>query len=414
MITVRSRPAPGDGLCSEVSGEIWNAVMAISGDMREQHGANASSSVPLGDIIGGALLHRYLHSVSPDGGFDAVAEQYLDRALAAVHRLPLMPLYSGVVGVGWLLAHIARLDGDEPDVSDLDTVLLEQLRQPWTGTYDVITGLAGVGSYALERMTDTVGAELLGLVIRRLADMAETANGVTSWHTPPQLIPPSQRANYPNGYHNLGLAHGVPGVIRILSQAVENGVEEETARTLLLGSVPWLLSNLQRVDRRWCLAGNAESALAPKTRLAWCYNELGAMTAVIAAAGACGRAEWRSRASEVLRSTIGTSENESGCRDASLCHGAAGVGHLYQVAAQDLEDEVFAQEAKRWFGTVMAVRRTNAGSGGFLYYTVTPETKQASYEPNFSFLEGASGIGLALVSAAWNLVPGWNRLLALS
>jgi hypothetical protein len=45
----------------------------------------------------------------------------------------------------------------------------------------------------------------------------------------------------PRGYYNLGLAHGVPGVIAFLGKVCAVGVACDKARPLLDGAVHWLL-----------------------------------------------------------------------------------------------------------------------------------------------------------------------------
>jgi len=413
-MTTTYQPLQATGLCADRVEEIWSALLSIKKDTDARHSGSASAHTPPGELIGGALLNRYLYAICPDPAVEASAERYVDRALAAVHRLPLLGLYGGVLGVAWLLAHMARLDGELADLSDIDDILLAQLKAPWSDFYDLVFGLTGVGFYALERMPHTAGKEILGMVIDRLAEMSRVADSKRVWHTSPEAVPPLRRRDHPKGYHDLGVAHGASGVVRLLAEAVNVGVRSDFARSMLDEAVPFVLSHLKQAGNRWVLPAYAEDGARTASRLAWCYNELGAMTAVLAAGRACGREGWCDRAEGVMRSSFGLPVETSGCRDASLCHGSAGVAHIFQLVGRELGDGAFDREARRWINIVLAMRRSHEGVGEFLYFEVDAKTNTSGLVPNYSFLEGGPGVGLALLSAAWQVEPGWNRLLALS
>ena len=200
------------GPMADRASEIWPVLMDIRAAVARRH-AQAPLDPGVGGGLGGAvLLNRYLFAARPDPEFEQDAEQQLDEILGCVNRMPLTQLYRGVVGVGWLLAHLSCMDGDEPDVRDLDDMLGAVLDQRWRGPYDIISGLVGVGFYAVERIPHSDGRRLLARVVERLAEMAEHgSDGSVSWFTPPALIPPTQIESCPDGYYNLGFAHGVPG-----------------------------------------------------------------------------------------------------------------------------------------------------------------------------------------------------------
>jgi len=110
--------------------------------------------------------------------------------------------------------------------------------------------LVGFGVYALEQLPSPSAIECLAYVVDRLDEIAErSADGIT-WFALPKLLPDSQRQLCPNGYYNLGVAHGVAGVIAFLANVYaldEREVRGVTrvrtkARQLLEGAVAWLLA----------------------------------------------------------------------------------------------------------------------------------------------------------------------------
>src|SRR5439155_20242508 len=98
------------------------------------------------------------------------------------------------------------------------------------------------------------------------------AGGLHLVHAP-ELLPQWQREICPNGYYNLGLAHGVPGVIAVLGGAVAAGVRPDVAPQLLEGSVKWLLGKQLPADADTAFASWAGPGIEERgSRLAWCYG----------------------------------------------------------------------------------------------------------------------------------------------
>ena len=408
------QPREADGLAAEWRDGIWRILLAIREDLERGLREGELGRYPHGAKVGGALLNRYLFNICPEPLFRKSTDDFVESLLGGAQRRPLYSLYGGAVGIAWLLSHLAHLDEEEPRIEAIDRVLLAGLAKPWKSVYDLVGGLVGIGLYSLERLPASEGRQILDLVIRRLGDMADERMGATAWHTPVEFIPSEQKEEYPRGYYNLGMAHGIPGVIRLLAEAERVDMHADMAHRMLESTVPWFLNHIVSQGDGQFLRGYVEGDPIPKRRLAWCYNELGAMTAIIVAGKICGHSEWTDRAVEVLKTTVGTSIDLSGARDASLCHGTSGIAHIYQWLGDELDAGEFHEESRRWFEITLKMREEGRYSGGYFYMSMDPETKERIRTTNHTFLEGGPGIGLALLSAAWNVHPGWNRLLGLS
>src|SRR3954452_24430536 len=98
---------------------------------------------------GRALALAHLDRALPDRGYDDASREALRQAIAAVARQPLGPgLMQGFTGVAWTIAHLA--DATAPGAAD-DALTDLLRRDAWRGGYDHVSGLVGVGVYALER-----------------------------------------------------------------------------------------------------------------------------------------------------------------------------------------------------------------------------------------------------------------------
>jgi hypothetical protein len=134
---------------------------------------------------------------------------------------------------------------------------------------------------------------------------------------------------------------------------------------------------------------------------------------LLTAAESFCRPDWRQQATELARLAAVRSDEAVGAVDACLCHGAAGLGHLFNRLGQQTGDPLLQDAARRWFGRALAMRQPGEGIGGFRSWGgVSAGRGDWQVEPGF--LTGASGIGLALLAAVTDLEPAWDRVMLLS
>jgi hypothetical protein len=393
----------------------WESVRAILADL-ERPGREPSGDFSLaGGSAGLAVLHGYLAQIGHGHESDALARRYLEHAAAAVAKRPgTASLYSGLTGVGWAVAHLqSRLpDVDrEDDLAEIDEVLFDHLDQsPWRDDYDLIEGLVGFGVYALERLPRPAATACLERVVDRLAETAEHRGKGITWWTDPAWLSTETRAKFSGGYYNLGLAQGVPGVIGLLGQVCAAGVAHDKARPLLDGAVRWLLDQ-DGPDSfsNWVVPGTTGN----KARLAWCYGDPGIAAALLGAARCVAEPAWEAAALAIAHRAAQRPSDQSGVRDAGLCHGSAGLGHLFNRMFQATGEPWLAEAARAWFKRTLTMRRAGQGIGGYQAWKSDEAGGQTwSYDPDL--LNGATGIALALLAATTSTEPLWDRMLLVS
>ncbi len=287
-------------------------------------------------------------------------------------------------------------------------------RSGWKADYDLIIGLVGLGVYALERLPAPGAISCLEGVIDRLEETALRQIGGVTWHTPPELLPPKQRQMFPAGYYNLGLAHGVPGVIALLGAASAAGIKRRKARKLLDGAVGWLLRQRSKNGSAsrfpaWIVPG----AEPESCRSAWCYGDPGVAAALFCAARCVGDADWEREALEIARAAARRPPDEAGVVDAGLCHGAAGLGHVFNRMYQATGDATLRRAARFWFERTLAMRQPGRGVGGFPASLVNDRGEQY-WADETGLVIGAAGVALALLAATTSIEPAWDRMLLVS
>lgn len=338
----------------------------------------------MGGLAGLAVFDAY-------AGHEARATSCLERAVAALRTTRLYPsLYSGFVGVAWAVEHL-RHRGIGPDrdrCGRIDEALLRWVsRTPWTDDFDLVSGLVGAGVYACERLPHDNGAQLLTAVVDRLAETAHHSPGGTTWISNRDRWPETVRSELPDRFCDLGMAHGLPGVVALLGLACGAGVAEPVARPLLDDAVRWLLAR-RLDDPRSCYPGRVvdDGSEPVPARTAWCYGDPGIAAALAVAGRHAGESAWVDEANDIARVAAARPAEETGVVDASLCHGAAGLAHLFRrLGVHTAADD--------WTNRLLEM-------------PYTPD------DPDL--LTGAAGIGLVLLAADGSSDPAWDRMLLVS
>ncbi len=397
----------------------WRAIEDIAAAL-ESWPADLDLSPSLASGSAGlTLFYTYLAEEAVDDRWADVASGYLDHMIESVPRISAWPsLYSGFTGAAWTLEHLkGRLleDGEEEASREIDDTLLALLSHgAWPGDYDLINGLVGFGVYALEILPRPAGRECLGLLLGQLERLADERPEGMAWHTRPELLPDHQRRVFPAGNHNLGLAHGVPAVAAFLGALGAADFEPDRVRRLLEPTVAWLLAQELGPARGTCFPHWIADDIEPRpSRLAWCYGDPGVAMALLLAARLAGDSAWEHEARRIALDAARRPEAESGIQDAGLCHGSAGLGHLFARFYQATGETPHAEAARFWYRRALEMRRPGEGVGGYLAYKAMAGEEPA-WRAARGLLEGAAGIGLALLAEVSAAEPAWDRVLMTS
>lgn len=382
-------------------------------------------SLPSAALVDGAagraIFFAYLGDAWPGHGYDERAAVYLEHAIDELSRQQMSEaLYVGFAGIAWTFEHLqgrfVEADEEDPNLS-LDETLHTLLdKGQWDQEFDLIRGLAGLGVYALERLPRAIAAKNLSLIVERLTELAVERDGGLTWLSKPELMIPETRAEHPHGYFNLGVAHGVPGVVAILAGACAAGVVRHVAQPLLDGAWRWMMANRLTRDAETTFPYWVRDGAEPNpTRNAWCYGDPGAATTLYWAARAVGNDAWARQALAIASRSADRPVERSGCVDAGLCHGTGGLALIYNRLWQETGDERFAETARLWCGETFKLRRPGIGLAGYESYIPRPSApRELVWTGDPSFLTGTAGMALSLLAAVSSVEPAWDRVLLTS
>jgi hypothetical protein len=351
--------------------------------------------------------------------YRAESRRHLESAVAgAVDDRLAIGLHDGLAGIAWALEHLNGqvFDSDEDDLGhEIDCAFLKRLAAPsWDAPYDLLSGLTGIGVYALERLPRPSAREVLQAVVRHLDEMAVVDDHGVALLTRPHLLSHDHVKAYPNGYYNFGVAHGMSGVASLLASVSAAGIDDDRASTLLEGVITWIWRHAQPAEVGSAFPDIHVPGDSPsRSRCGWCHGDPGMAGALLACAQANGRSDWAERATILARGAAVRPFALTGVVDPGLCHGAAGLALIYARFFFATGDPLFSDATRFWVERMLEMRQPGRGLAGFLAY-VGPTDESAGWSADRGLLSGAAGIALTLLAVASDHEPSWDRLFSLS
>jgi lantibiotic modifying enzyme len=317
----------------------------------------------------------------------------------------------GLAGTGWLLEYLNQAQGEDYDpelCEDIDTAIDAALNvSAWENEVELVLGLSGLAVYIARRAKHSDQTSLYTKLVAHLEALATRPQPCQiSWPQPSGSVYRFDKDDRNSTEYNLGLAHGVPGIIAILVPALENPFLHDRVADLLRQSCDWLLEQqLKDCTRSFY---STKAGIEVPSRLGWCYGDLTIALTLARVGNALQLGRYVDKAKEITLHACKRDAVAGSIRDAGLCHGASGLALIFGMLADELALEECRNASNRWHDyTVSAYRQ-----GGIkAFYSFRGDT--GSYTENAGFLEGYAGIGLCLLGSQ-GLAPSWTDSLALS
>ena len=209
--------------------------------------------------------------------------------------------------------------------------------------------------------------------------------------------------------YNLGLAHGMASTMIMLSKIVNTQQSSlaAQAKELLKGVVDFFMSEKMASSYNATFP-NYSSLDEPvsNSRLGWCYGDLGIVIALLKASHALQDDLLRQDAVEIcLRTTTRKTQKETAVMDATICHGTAGIAHIYSRMFQLTGKIEFQEASQYWIDQTLKKATYEDGNAGYKMWTIEGPRN------GISLLEGSAGIGLVLMSTLLNEDIDWDNSL---
>jgi len=323
----------------------------------------------------------------------------------------------GLAGIGWLYEYLSQREIVDYDTNtlleDFDIYLEKALNIfMQQSNYDFLHGGVGIVLYFVKRVEKK--KELVQVLNQFLDDLVKISiqqdSGTIKWSS---FL--SKEAGW--GY-NISLAHGMSSIVAILSKLYEiKRIDKEKTEKLLRGAVQYILAQWIDKDKygsyftNFALESTTEIS---KSRLGWCYGDLGIATSLYQAGTVLKEQIWCDKALEVFLFTALQRKSlvDNFVQDACLCHGAAGIGHIFYRMWWNTRLPEFKEAADYWFEQTLKMAVFEDGLAGFKTFEA-PDGKP-QWVNRYSLLEGVAGIGLAMLAYHYEIEPAWDECLLLS
>lgn len=284
--------------------------------------------------------------------------------------------------------------------------------------YDVIYGLAGIGSYLLrrEQLHDLL-RDVLSYLVALTRPLRFGGQTVPGWWT--RAAPTGQPSpDFLAGRGNFGMAHGISGPLALLALAMRQGVGV-AGQVEAIGVIcawldewrqegtngPWWPEWITYADVR-----DHQVRRAGPHRPSWCYGTPGLARAQQLAGQAIRDTGRQHLAERALAQCLADEALLAQITDRTICHGTAGVFQTAWWAAKDATTPAIAARLPR---LRILLNGTSSGSGDT---ESTAEGDLIDTAGNLGLLNGAAGIGLALHTATTDAPPSsrWDTCLLIA
>lgn len=288
--------------------------------------------------------------------YTAAAFELMDNVIANMNQESLS-LYRGMPGVLWCALNLDRMcETDEYATlaDDADEALLDILapENMWSGHFDIISGLAGIGVYVLERRNRRRFSDLVEVVVEHLERLSSRNTDGLFWRTTRKMHVGTWRGGNEDSFADVGMAHGSAGVIALFSALIEADAQAERLSPLLNQATAWLLAQG---------TGKSETGVYPysvgnrsSTRGAWCYGDFSSANALLLASRALARPDLSAEASALLQGAVRRTDASLQIEDPWICHGYLGLAHLLRRASEQLGAPSLMEHALRFYGSALA------------------------------------------------------------
>jgi len=356
----------------------------------------------------GILLFLYYYShYSKSPKYIDLTDSYAEELIGNLgNRIKLHTFCDGLSGVLYLFLFLREkefIDIDYAETEDVfDNYIISKAREDIANrNYDFMHGALGAGLYFLKKGTHL---EVIDLLINYLYETAEKdlIHKTFKWKS-------SLGIDKGIGY-NIALSHGISSIVLFLIRAIKNNIQNPHTEEILHSAVRYILSQEIDANQYGCCFPSQSKAEIYKSRLGWCYGDLGVGYALWEAGKIADIEEWKNKGMEVLLHTSKRlSPEKDFIRDAGICHGSAGVAMFFRHLYMETQNPQFKQAVDFWISSTLSFANHSDGLAGYKTFEIDSFRDWGDY----SLLTGIAGIGLVLLSFLKNDDQSWDEIFLL-
>lgn len=365
---------------------------------------------------GGSILVQYLfYKHTGDKQYLERIEKDLDFIMYKLSQDEniMYTFCDGLAGVGWLCLFLSEqqvLDIDLDEFfEEIDEALVEHAAIFASDKYyDQMHGLLGIGLYFLKRGN----VEEVMKIFRVIDEHGHWYEDKVCW----ERFDRYYKSTY---VYDLGLAHGQAGVLYFLMKCYEKDICQNRCRELILASFRFYEYAEQDHASIGSFFGDSiivealkNNTIRPsRSRLAWCYGDLGILHSLLMIALKIGETTYAGKYERMLAEVAGRIDNDRNLvRDAQFCHGASGIGYIFLNAYRMTGNEHFLNATQHWLDQCLSMGGNDSPTAGYTF-----RAGSEGFVPDGTLLGGIAGLTAFLLSySAHSPETNWAECFFLS
>ncbi len=374
--------------------------------------ANETNLHSLYTETGGKIL--FLYEYAKLTGEQKIIEQFenaLTQFAETFTQTPSTTFCSGIVGNMWLLEYFKK-EGIVDDLLSEINVDLNKNFDDWgkvfieNKNYDFLHGLIGLiygGNYC-----DVIDKSIIKAQTDSMLKDLKTEGStmyLLDW-MPNQEHDPEHKEKI-----NFGLAHGIPASMIALSNIA---AYNDNYKAAAIGIAEFILKH-KRTEEKQSLYSSIlydRQYEDGESRLGWCYGDLGVALAFWQTGKLLQIEKYKDEAVNTMLHAAKRRElTINAVTDCGLCHGSAGIAHVFRRFYWETGNTVFKETADYWTEKTLEMAIHENGLAGYCAYRAIGEEP---WIKEFGLLEGIAGIGLALIAALQEEPANWDQSLMMS
>ncbi len=317
-------------------------------------------------------------------------------------------LYSaGLAGLLWVLNLInndERITYLDEVINDLNDILNSTMDNNIGESFDFLHDITGIIHYLVDCSNNDQSKEIINKYLLDLKKSSiKSKQGLSI-----QFFQPIEKINLTN----FSLSHGMAAVIQVLSRIYKKGIETKLSKELLEGYISFILNNKQDVEK---IGSNFPSTLEGKdyrSRLGWCYGDLGTAISIWQAGDNTGNIEWKQIAENILIQTTTRTTLEDGMvLDPMVCHGSSGIAAIYNRMWRNTNNKVFLIARDHWLEKTKEFPYFADGVAGYKFFMPGANNGKGEWITQYGLLEGAVGLALTFLQAESKEDIRWDKAL---
>ena len=374
-------------------------------------------------LFDSGFLYAALMSKADD---DQLKEEYLNKGISAVSKInKWMAKYnlSQSIPAGYIsLGYLASFMNSEAGVlknflNQVNEVIvnnsLQLIKYYWGNNenlkveyYDVLHGATAMGRYLLKAEESEAYqvpiSEILNYLIY-LTQGKELKCVKNNFYISPHNIGPFKNINdFPNGFIDLGMAHGTAGVLSFLGIALREGIEVENQRQAIKNLIEiykkLVVKDGGKIKWPQYIAVDDRGSISPKygSKASWCYGSLGINRALYIASKATCDQDGEKLALDSMMALCKLDISELGFHCPSFCHGFSGAKYIADLFYRDTGIQIFKNFSDKVHTEILS-HYNQDHMYLFKKYDDNSETKEIIIKDSLSIIDGATSIMCSLL-----------------